>query len=158
MKQSDIVSTMQMSVLAAGLFLCSMAVPALAQQTCPTAADLARGIRIEFADGSLETFRAGAPGLVLVSGAGADGATYRMELGRGLYLMLWEDWADGAPDAATRSVYDYAGRAPADLPLPGGGKVWFSPVTVTVADSPYSEAQRHSYGPRSEVDIGGCRR
>jgi hypothetical protein len=127
----------------------------LAQAGCPTAADLARGIRIDFADGSYETFRDAGAGLITVDGLDADGYGYFMELGRGLHLVTYANATDGTVDPTSQIDYDY-GIALQDLPLPQAGGRWSSPVTVRDSYGTRSEPQTHDWGPTTVIDIGGC--
>jgi hypothetical protein len=129
------------------------ALPALAQQTCPTAADLDRGIRVTFADGGIETYRNAGSSVINVVGSDLDGSGFVMDLAKGLHLLMWQD----AFDPSTRQTYDYNGVSADMLPLPSpGGKGWSSPVQVTASDGQRDEPQRHSYGPLTAVQIGGC--
>jgi hypothetical protein len=131
--------------------------PALAQQACPTAADLDRGIRVTFADGGVETYRNAGPGVVHVVAVETDGSGAEMDLGQGIHLLSWQATSSGVADPSTRQDYNYNGVAPADLPRPSpGGKGWSSPVTVTAPDGTYDEPQRHSYGPLTAVTVGQC--
>ena len=125
---------------------------AFAQTACPVAGDLARGIRIDFADGGSETFRSAAtPGLVDVTGRDPDGAPYTMQLGGGFHLIRWE--VPG--DASSIINYDY-GLPPAQLPLPQPGATWRSEVHVTAPEGAREEPQDHRYGKTTQVTIGGC--
>jgi hypothetical protein len=128
---------------------------ALAQAGCPTAADLARGITLDFADGSFETFRDPGTGLVTVDGTDADGYGYIMELGRGIHLVSYANATNGIADADSRIDYDY-GIGVMDLPLPEAGGRWASAVTVSDSFGDRSEPQTHVWGQTSVVDIGGC--
>lgn len=133
--------------------LCAFLVagPALAQGSCPTGTDLDRGIRIEFPDGTSETYRRVGEGVVNVLGRETDGHTYTMSLGRGFHLLSWE--AQGDP--GSRIAYDY-GVAPESLPLPAPGTRWRTAVTVTTVDGTRQEPQTHAYGALTPVTIGGC--
>jgi hypothetical protein len=128
---------------------------ALAQAGCPTAADLARGIVLEFADGSVETFRNSGPELISVEGIDADGFGYLMELVKGLHLLSYANTENGVVDSNSRVVYDY-GVDLAVLPLPEPGGRWASGVTATDVYDSWSEPQSHVWGQMSTVDIGGC--
>jgi hypothetical protein len=140
------------------LALCLTGLPglAVAQAACPTGADLERGIRITFADGGTEIFRAAGPGLITVTGEEPDGTGFLMDLGQGVNLIYWEATESGRGTGDYLS-YDYNGLAPADMPVPRpGGKGWQSDVTVTTPDGSRSEPQRYIYGPMSTVGIGDC--
>lgn len=138
------------------LLLALLATPAVAQTRCPTAADLATGIRVLFEDGSAETFRLGGPGLVEVAGREPDGARYRLSLAHGHHLLSFQAVAeDGTPDPASLVTYDY-GRPPSDLPLPEPLGRFSSDVTVTDAGGPRQEPQMQAFGPLTAVTLGGC--
>lgn len=143
-----------LAVLAVPLLL---AAPALAQEGCPVAADLAQGIRIDYDDGSTELFRtSGDPGIVAVLGTFEDGAGYRLELGRGVHLISFAPTLpDGSPDVAGRVAYDY-GRAVEELPVPAPGGRFDTPVTATDSYGPRDEAQSQAYGEAEVLRIGGC--
>jgi len=128
----------------------------LAQAACPTAQDLARGIRIDFADGSSETFRDQGAGVVTVQGVDVEGFGYVMELGKGIHLLSYAPMTDGVIDEGARLDYDY-GLAIADMPVPEPGGRWSTSVTVTDSMGPRSEPQSHAWGTLGSVDIGGCR-
>ncbi len=127
----------------------------LAQAGCPTAADLARGIRIDFADGSFETFRDPGTGLVTVEGQDIEGYGYTMELGQGLHLVSYANMVDGVVDQGSRIDYDYGVALP-DLPVPVAGGRWASPVVVRDMTGTRSEPQNHVWSEVTVIDIGGC--
>jgi len=132
-----------------------LALPAAAQQNCPTAADLDRGIRIDFVDGSSETFRTQGPGIVVVDGREADGVTYRLELGHGLHLLSYETMVDGMPDPASAVSYDYGMEASA-LPVPAPQGRHRLDMAPRDSLGSRDEAQTHAYGKLHSVLIGGC--
>lgn len=140
---------------AAAIFLALQAGMAVAQAGCPTEADLARGIRIDFADGTYETYRDRGAGVVVVDGADPEGNGYQMELGHGIHLLAYVNLTDGVADDTSRISYDY-GRAVDELPLPQAGGRWSSGVTVTDQYGERSEPQTHQWSQATTVDIGGC--
>lgn len=130
------------------------AAPALAE--CPTPDDLARGIRVEFQDGKVETFRAGGPGLVEVAGLSPDGGTYRYTLAHGVHILSFEALdADGRPDPERATTYDY-GRPAADLPVPEPLGRFATGVTATDGAGPRSEPQSQAWGAPSTTILDGC--
>ena len=141
-----------MPSLALGMVL---ALPAVAQQNCPTAAELTRGIRIDFIDGSTETFRSQGGGTMVVDGREADGADYRLELAQGLHLLGYEVMVDGRPDPTATVTYDY-GMAPDALPVPVPLARHTLGVTPRDSQGTWSETQTHAYGAMESVLIGGC--
>jgi len=143
---------MKALVLAAFSAAVLLSQAAVAQTACPVAADLARGIRIDFADGGSETYRSAAtPGVVDVTGHDPDGSTYMMQLAGGFHLLRWE--VPG--DVSSVIAYDY-GLPPAQMPLPQPGASWYTEVHVTAAEGPREEPQDHRYGKTTQVTIGGC--
>lgn len=128
---------------------------AMAQAGCPTGADLGRGIRVEFADGSTETFRDLGGGMIMVDGVDQDGFGYQMELGHGLHLMSYANADGNVVDTQSKITYDY-GLPVEALPLPTPGGRWSTPVTVLDQYGTRSEPQTHVWSQVSRVDIGGC--
>lgn len=145
-----------MKQLFAVVALTIVACPAFAQQTCPTAADLERGIRISFEDGGTEVYRNGAPGVQEVTGTEPDGAGFRMEIAQGTHLLLWEGTNNGIADPTSLLTYDYNGVAPENLPAPRPGKSFQTPVTATDSSGPRDEPQTQTYGAVSSISIGDC--
>lgn len=141
----------------AGLILAVLAGSAGAQEGCPVAADLPRGITVEYDDGSVERFRATArPGVVAVRGSFPSGGGYELELGQGLHV-LWSmpTGADGRPDSGGRISYDY-GRAPEALPIPHPGGRFDVASRATDSGGERPEAQSQAYGALETLAIGPC--
>ena len=128
---------------------------ALAQ--CPVAEDLEGGIRVDFADGYYEVYRAASPGVVELVGGNVEGMYYRMQLGHGQYLLSHVDVLEGgAEDTANATSYDY-GLPPARMPQPAPGGRWDVVPSVSFADAgPVPEAQSAVFGPLQQVTIGTC--
>lgn len=135
--------------------LALLAGAAAAQEACPTASDLVRGIRFDYSDGSAEIFRPQGPGVLRVDGLIGGNLAYRMELGQGIHLLRYEDISDGRSIAGSLSVYDY-GMAPTEMPVPVPGQRWQADVKVIGADGTRSEAQSQAYDRADSLDIGGC--
>ena len=138
-----------------GVMTATVVSPVMAQTVCPTAADLTRGIKVEYADGASEIFRAGDAGIVSVKGLNAEGEGYAMDLAHGLHLLMYQNTENGAPLTVSQVYYDY-GIPPAGLPLPTPGKRWQSGVTVTSSDGVRSEPQVHAYDAVVTEMIGDC--
>ena len=134
-----------------------LAGPALGQAACPVAADLPRGIRVAYDDGTTEVFRAtGAPGIIAVHGTFEDGTGYRLELGQGVDLLSYTPTLmEGGLDTAGRVDYDY-GRAVEDLPVVTPGRRFDTPVRVADQFGPRSEAQSQAYGAEEILTIASC--
>jgi hypothetical protein len=128
---------------------------AAAQARCPTGDDLARGIRVDFSDGSHEVFRDPGMGIVVVDGVDANGYGYRMELVHGLHLLSYVNVTGGVVDDQSAIAYDY-GVGASDLPVPVAGGRWSTGVWVNDPLGRRSEPQSHVWGEVGVVDIGGC--
>lgn len=135
----------------AGLALGAWVGPAGA---CPSARDLAgAGVRVEFADGAVETYRRD-DGVVVVDGFRPDGSAFWLELANGFqvltYVALRED---GSAIVASVEAYDY-GLPRAELPLPAPGGRWEATVSVAAGNGTVEEAQTYAFGPLAEMDVG----
>lgn len=137
------------------ILLCLTTSPLAAQTACPTAADLGRGIRFDFSDGSHEIYRNRGPGVTAVTGFNANGSSYEMELGQGTHLLMYQSVSNGMADAASRITYDYGLQVGA-MPVPVPGSGWSAPVTATASEGPRSEPQKQSYGALTTISIGDC--
>lgn len=131
--------------------LCLSAAPALAQDGCPTAADLAHGIRVSYDTGRQELFRAGdRPEVVAMERTGPDGRLDRVGLAQGFHWLTWE--VKGSPTGP--STYGY--ELPPDvLPEPAPGGRW---ATAVSDGRPRASSLRqvHAYGPLGRLEVGGC--
>ena len=127
------------------------ALPALA---CPTAEDLATGIRLTQADGSVETFRRVSPAVVEQRTRYTDGYEALNLFGQGLHLMQLADLEeDGTISNILRFAY---GVEAAEMPVPTAGGSWQVEVGVIEGFSTSREVQSQSYGAATEVTIGDC--
>lgn len=124
-------------------------------QNCPTADDLARGIRVDRSGGYSEVFRAGGQGIIAVQGYIDRKYEYDLELAGGLQLLSYSGNVGETPQPDDGLTYDY-GLPLADLPGPVPNGRWQSAVTVTGIDGPFSEPQLYAYGPQEQISIGGC--
>jgi hypothetical protein len=132
-----------------------LAGPLVAQDVCPVAADLTRGIRIDFQDGSYEIYRQTEPGLIRVTGTSGDGSVYEMYLAQGAHLVLFQDVEYGQPVEGSITRTDY-GISASDLPAPMPGGRWQAETTVTDSVGTRSETQVHAYDRITAVQIGDC--
>lgn len=137
-----------------GLALVS-ATGAIAQSQCPTASDLVRGIRVDYADGSAEVFRPQRPGVMKVDGMIDGQLAYRMEIAQGTHLLRYEDIVQGRPVASSVNEYDYS-LAPLEMPVPQPGDRWQADVLVTTLEGERREAQSQVYDQVDPVEIGEC--
>ena len=145
------------SLLALAATLLSSVAPSLAdaQTACPTADDLARGIRVDRSGGYTEIFRSGGQGIIAVEGSIDRKLEYTLELAGGLQLLSYSGNVGETPDTEGDLTYDY-GISHDDLPLPVPNGRWQSGVTVTAKSGPFSEPQLYAYGPLEQISIGTC--
>ncbi|GGL69271.1 hypothetical protein [Wenxinia marina] len=128
---------------------------ATAQQACPTADSLARGIRVEFEGGTTEIFRSADPGVIRVDGIEGGEQTYRMEVAQGTHLLRYEALLHGVTNPSTVVTYDY-GMPPLEMPVPSPGGRWQIDVAVDGFDGERQEAQSQVYDAERTDQIGGC--
>lgn len=122
---------------------------------CPTAADLSTGIRFTVDDDGAEVFRTMTPDVIESMYSYGDGSQYRNLLGKGVYLLEWLDYVDGAPDLSSRMTYAFA-TGPKDLPevVPGG--VANLSVLVNMGGDLDQEMEMYSFGEVAEISFGDC--
>jgi hypothetical protein len=142
-------------IVAAAALIVVQAGVVLAQGRCPDSNDLARGIRVDFADGSYEVFRDLGMGIVVVDGVDQEGFGYQMELVHGLHLLSYATVDGSVVDEQSRISYDY-GVGASGLPVPAAGGRWASGVRVIDQFGERNEPQTHQWGEMSSVNIGGC--
>jgi hypothetical protein len=140
-------------MIAVAVALCPTLVTA--QANCPTAADLAKGIRVDRSNGYTEVFRAGGQGIIAVEGFIDRELEYTLELADGLQLLSYTGNVGSSPATDDGMIYDYPGDN-ADLPQPVANGRWQSDVTVTAFSGTYSEPQLYAYGPLEQIMIGTC--
>ncbi len=133
------------------------AAPVLAQTSCPTAADLARGIQLTYDDGTVEVYRStDRAGVIDVYGEDPFGYAYRMLIAHGTHLLMYEEVVNGASDPNSRQTYDY-GVSVANMPVPFPGGRWAVDVIATTVEGPRSETQVQAYDAIVTQRIGPCR-
>lgn len=144
-----------MKIWQATVLSLAMAVPAAAQDACPTIDDLAGGIRFETATGEIETFRRYSDDIVESYYAYSPDEGVRSMLVRGLYLVEVMEMADGKMLPGSRTTYSFPMAADA-LPQPEPGTTWS--VTLARLDSAglASEQQDYVFGPAQTRTYGGC--
>jgi hypothetical protein len=128
---------------------------ALAQASCPTAADLAGGIRVDFENQFSEVYQQLSPGVVLAVGTYSDGTGHEIELGLGLHVMAYRAMADGVVLPEGGSTTDY-GMPASELPLPGPGARWQLEVKSTDSSGTRDEVLRYAADTVSQIQIGAC--
>jgi hypothetical protein len=129
--------------------------PVWAQTTCPTAADLTKGIRIGFPDGSTEIYRQGQAGVIRVQGSAGDGTAYEMDLGQGIHLLSYVDVEQGRPIEPSRITYDF-GMPAANLPVPEPERGASLVGARTDGAGTLDQRQKLAFGPIEPLVIGGC--
>ncbi|MEJ6404539.1 hypothetical protein [Yoonia sp. 2307UL14-13] len=122
---------------------------------CPTADDLATGIRVTESGDITHLFRTTSPGIVEVISdfGGADGGLNH--LFHGTYILRISSLYDGLLDFDSVMLTDYH-RDGTALPLPSPGLEQTFKTTVRSFDESYSETQAQSWGALEEITIGDC--
>ncbi|MCB1333218.1 MAG: hypothetical protein KDK26_06090 [Roseivivax sp.] len=130
----------------------------LAAQTppCPTAEDLATGIRFRIEGGDTETFRRHErPGVIEALFQAHDGYASRVLLGQGLYLLELIELENGVLVPASRTTYGFP-QAPDAMPVPVPGGGWTVRVGSLTEAGTDSDTQTYSFGPMTEYSFGAC--
>ncbi|WP_139212224.1 hypothetical protein [Jannaschia pohangensis] len=127
------------------------ALPASAQDSCPVAADLAKGIVLTYADGSVETMRRLDADRVETI-VGPDYPAREIS-GRGLYLLRSADFVGGKETNVLSLDYN---MSPGDLPAPEAGMDVTIPVSEAFDGSIDLLLETYVGGPAQDVKIGGC--
>ncbi|MCR8723966.1 hypothetical protein [Frigidibacter sp. ROC022] len=143
-----------MRLFPALLALC--AASAVHAADCPTAADLAGGIRLYDGPDVSETFRQEQPGLIS-SVYSENGVMTRSLLLRGIYMVeIIEMDESGALVPSTRITFSFS-DPPGGLPdpVPGGG--WEGRMTTLDGGEIYVEPFVVRFGPETPLDFDGCR-
>ena len=138
-----------------GAALCGAASGALGQSACAVAGDVQRGVHLDFADGSRETYREIAPSILSVDGTAGAVTHFRLEVAHGTHLLSYVAITDGAPDEPSRQTYDY-GADPAALPVPAAGARFNVEVTVTSDVGVRREDQLQAYVEGAPLRLAGC--
>lgn len=122
---------------------------------CPTAADLAGGVRITDADGSVDTYTDGGNSTIQQVIDFGDGGVARNTLAQGVYVLRLSVEEDGVLDLGSvlATTYD---RAPAALPRPTANLKMRLRTTVTDQEGSYKEQQDHQWGESEPFAIGTC--
>jgi hypothetical protein len=131
----------------------ALVLPAAAAAACPTGADLARGIALHGADGSVETYRRTGPHRVEARYVDRAGNSATSQLQDGLYLLssVFRDAGDPTP---IETSYGYPAGA---FPPPEPGTRWEPTLSRT---DPYGVTplrQTYRFSRRDPVVIGDCR-
>ncbi|QQA42237.1 hypothetical protein [Pelagovum pacificum] len=132
------------------------ATPLAAQTACPTAEDLGAGVQLTLEDGTIETFRPLTADVIRVTGGDVDeGETYSLDLGKGVFTLVFQDLYEGELDASARSVYAYP-VPPGELPdITPNATFELQPVVLEFGDL-YGESERYETSAAYDLQIGDC--
>jgi hypothetical protein len=146
---------MKLASAATGLVL--GAFPALAEDRCPTGADMRRGVEIGYSDQTQVTFRQdGRPGHTVLEVRQTDGQVTRSDLVHGTFMLdIAPITEDGGTDAANRMTFGYE-VAPETLPPPAPLTQWEGQVVVDTPEGRLTRVEQRAYGPLETVTIAGC--
>lgn len=135
--------------------------PALAQEGCPTAADLDAGVRLTYPDGRIEVVRRSAqPHILEIEGAEPVNESYsrnryRVELAHGTYFLSGVEQVAGSSEWILASVTDY-GRPSETLPQPKAEAQVSLEATSTDTSGSTEVSPVYSFGDLHAVRLGGC--
>lgn len=135
------------------LLLCCLATPALAE--CPTADDLATGIRATMSDGTFEDVTTHSAGVLEMIGNYEDGYVSRFLLGQGTYVLESSEMEDGKIVADSRVTYSYSVNA-TEMPVPSPNARWKGKTAGRDFDGFFQEEQVHSWGELTRATYGDC--
>lgn len=138
---------------ASAMALTALLLPGAALAQCPTADDLAAGIRFTGEQGETEVFTALDDTLVRAAYRSPDGLESDAVLAHGLYLV--ELISQPGSAAENRSLYAYPVLA-REMPMPQSGGSWEVDATVTVGEHSATEQQAYSFGVPERVSFGDC--
>ena len=128
------------------------ATPAIA---CPTADDLATGIRVTEPDDLQSIFKSVGPDLVEVTIEFDVNDVSRNQLVHGVYIRRLSSIYEGSLDFESVWLTDYS-QDIASLPLPVPGLEQSFKTTIYSFTESYPETQAQSWGPLEEVTYGDC--
>ena len=143
--------TMKISLTLLGLF----AAPALAWANCPTAADMAAGIKLTQDDGTVEVYSTQSDILVLVDSYYTDGYQTRYTLAHGVYLLDRVDIEDDVPVADSRATYTFD-MSPEQMPLPESGGRLRTRQVVRDFDGVYTDKVSGQWQDAVQMAFGDC--
>ncbi len=137
------------------LVACVSAGPAIALPNCPAAEDMAGGVRLTFADGAVQVYRAGQDGTVVMDVVEAGGDSFRLELAHGFHVLDYVATSGGNPITGSEVAYDY-GMPVAELPVPAPGARWDLTAKVTDNFGTRTERILEVWGDPQRLAIGDC--
>ncbi|MEL6958394.1 MAG: hypothetical protein AAGL89_05510 [Pseudomonadota bacterium] len=123
--------------------------------TCPTAADLTRGVEVLQADGSIDTYRMLDDTTIQLVGDYGDGYGFVQTLVHGALFSGLMDVENGVPVPGTETAVSF--EVPlADLPQPEANSTVQIPTTLSIMGDPQPELQTHNWGAPTTYTLGGC--
>lgn len=123
---------------------------------CPTADDMAAGVKVWEEDGTVHLFRQTAPGKVTLKTDFADGYGALMTLDQGAYVLEIVDMDEGLPLADTLIAYDLYGAQAGPPPGPGAGVTWESPVAILDGGQSDFETHQVIWAKQDSLQLGDC--
>ncbi|WP_299043224.1 hypothetical protein [uncultured Tateyamaria sp.] len=132
--------------------LCATTAAALA---CPTASDLATGVRVSNAAGESETFTRLADGNTASRFRDPDGFESEAVLINGLFMVTAYDIQNGRPDLDTLIQYVYDPTA-VPLPEPKANFTWSDTVVYVENNRGQREQHTYDFGARTTIRYGSC--
>lgn len=139
----------------AGIFTLTSAMTAQAQTTCPTAADMANGVRFHIVGGDSETFRQLPNSIVQAHYRLSPGETIRTLLAKGIYLLEVIEFENGKALFNTRTTYAFP-LEPTDMPAPNPGNGWSTTVARLDKGELGQEVQVYNFGQVTTHTYGAC--
>lgn len=133
-----------------------MALPAVAQASCPVAADLDRGGIVFSFDGDFEIHTRASGGVIeILSSKDADGIAVKTVLAHGVHVLQLADIQNGTvlPDSVWRFTFPVPA---AELPMPVQGSGWTARTTSSVDGVSETEVVTHTWGTMQPYEIGRC--
>ncbi len=138
-------------------FACALVAlgPVAAAAACPTAADLAKGIRFTLASGETDVYRASGDTRVTGTFTERPFAGSQYVLIQGIYIANVNSFENmlPVPDTSVETEYRSPDR---DLPTPEAETIWTVASSSTAGQDKWSEEQTYSAGELSEVTLGDC--
>ena len=144
-----------MKFLFAGIFMLSATGLAQAQTTCPTGADMTKGVRFHIVGGESETFRQLPNSVVEARYQLSPGEIIRTLLAKGVYLLEVIEFENGKALFDTRTTYAFP-LEPTNMPAPNPGNGWSTTVAKLDMGELGQEVQVYSFGQMVTQTYGAC--
>lgn len=144
---------------AIGLFATLTILPVPALAACLTQADLAKGLRATYLDGSVIDYQAEGDDMVQVTETPDLKApqAVRFQSRFGIYDLSAQGLVDGLPQAGQVLEYSYSDAAGNTPPRPAPGAIWLGQSTTTYVDGTSNSAVAVMvFGTEGKVRLGEC--